>query len=98
MLESNRPKMPARNELQIENLEKLYPFPAIAGQSDATSDINIEASPLTNIRKTAIGLAAFAVDASCQLIALAAAFHLVPRFIGKPIYTPLVRRMNTGGE
>ena len=73
----------AVREIALDAVEQATETPAVA-IAELTS---------VDMRELILGIAAYSVEASCQVIALAAALPFVPRFIGRPIYKPLVRRL-----
>ena len=64
-----------------------------AEQISDTSSEAIAGMSSIDMRELIFGIAAYSIKASCQVIALAAALPFVPRFIGRPIYRRLVRRL-----
>lgn len=94
VIDLDRPDVtPLQDQSVINILEELYLAPAIVETPVSTVSPDAAALPTLVVREVAAGLATFAVDATCLFVALAAAMPGVPRFIGKPIYTPLVRRI-----
>ncbi len=79
---------------EISVLELLYQAPATEESNPAKSDTATDLIS-EDARELISGLAAFTVDVTCQLIALAAAMPFIPNVIGKQIYRPLVRRLRS---
>lgn len=78
---------------EINVLEMLYQRPFIERESPAEATNSLPEIASEGVRELAAALVTFAVDVSCQIVAIAAAMPFVPSFIGKPIYRPLVRRI-----
>jgi hypothetical protein len=96
MIDIDRPDFTLpEQESEISVLESLYQTP-FAGRSLSPKTATAEPlAPQVTKGEIIAAFASFTVDASCQVIALAAAMPFIPRFIGKPIYAPLVRRLRS---
>ena len=77
---------------EINALEVLLHSPS-ANQLSTVEAETALVEPYLDLRELLSSVLTFSVEASCQVIALAAAMPFVPKLIGKPIYQPLVRRL-----